>query len=58
MTYFEYKKIEERYWTDEYLLNQITKKALSIVQALYLGYELLFMFDNITSHFIYVKDAL
>ena len=58
VTYFEYWKTEKGYWTGEYLLNQITKKALPIAQALYPGYELLFMFDNAISHFIYAEDAL
>lgn len=56
--YFEYNKIEERYWIGKYLLDQIKNKALSIVEALYLEYKLLFMFDNTTSHTIYVKDIL
>ena len=56
--YFEYGKIEEGYWTGEHLLDQIERKALPIAEALYPAYELLFMFDNTTSHAIYVKDAL
>lgn len=56
--YFKYKKIEKRYWTGEHLLDQIHNKALPIEKALYLGYELLFMFDNATSHTVYAKDAL
>lgn len=58
VTYFEYRKMEEKYWTGEHLLNQIQKKALLIGEALYPGYALLFMFDNATSHSIYAKDAL
>ena len=58
MTYFEYGKTEEGYWTGKHLLDQITKKTLPIAEALYSGYELLFMFDNATSHSIYTKDAL
>ena len=57
-TYFEYSKMEEGYWTGEHLLDQIRTKALSIGEALYPGYELLFMFDNVTSHAVYAKDAL
>ena len=56
--YFEYGKMEERYWTGNHLLDQIQNKALPIGEALYLNYELLFMFDNATSHAIYAKDAL
>ena len=58
VTYFGHGKTEEGYWTGEYLLDQITKKALPIAQALYPGYELLFMFDNVMSYLIYAKDAL
>ena len=39
-------------------LDQIKSKALPIAKPLYLGYELLFIFDNATSHAIYVKDTL
>ena len=58
ITYFEYGKIEERYWTGEYLLDQILKKVLRIGKALYSGYKLLFLFDNTTSYSIYVLDIL
>ncbi len=34
------------------------KKALPIGEALYPGYELLFLFDNATSHSIYAQDEL
>ena len=57
-TYFEYGKMEEGYWTAEHLLDQIKSKALPIAESLYPGYELLFMFDNVTSHGIYAKDVL
>lgn len=57
-TYFEYDKTEERYWTEEHLLNQIVKQTLPIREALYPGYKLLFLFDNITSHLIYTPDIL
>ena len=40
------------------MLDQIVKKALLIAESLYPSYELLFMFDNATSHSIYAKDAL
>ena len=56
--YFEYGKIEEKYWTSKYLLDQIQNKALPIGKALYPSYGLLFMFDNATSHAVYAKDAL
>ena len=56
--YLEYGKIEEKYQTKEYLLDQIKSKALPIRKTLYPGYELLFMFDNTISYAIYAKDAL
>ncbi len=58
VTYFEYGKIEEGYWTGEHLLDQIINKALPMAESLYPGYELLFIFDNTTSHSIYANDAL
>lgn len=33
-------------------------KALSIVEALYSGYSLLFLFNNATSHSLYSQNAL
>ncbi len=50
--------MKEGYWAGEHLLDQIINKALPIAESLYPGYELLFMFDNTTSHFIYAKDEL
>lgn len=50
--------MEEEYWTGKYLLDQIKSKILSIVEALYLGYKLLFLFDNTTNHTIYTKNLL
>ena len=38
--------MEESYWTGEHLLDQIKAKVLPIGEALYPGYELLFIFDN------------
>ena len=32
--------MEKRYWTDEYLLEQIKAKVLLIAEALYSGYKL------------------
>ena len=37
-TYFEYRKIEEGYWTGEHLLDQIINKTLCIGESLYPGY--------------------
>lgn len=42
----------------KHLLDQIKSKILSIAKIFYSGYELLFMFNNITNYAIYAKDAL
>lgn len=55
MTYFKYEKIEESYQTRKYLLNQIINKALLTANNLYPSYKFLFIFNNITNHFIYTK---
>lgn len=39
-------------------MQQIKAKALPIVEALYPGYKLLFMFDNAISNAIYAKNKL
>src|SRR6516162_8916615 len=54
---FEYGK-QEGYWDGACLLKQVTEKALPIAQFLYPGYDLVFMFDNATSHSVYADDAL
>ena len=50
---FEYGKLNEGYWDGPKLHKQVVSKALPITEALYLGYSLLFLFDNTTSHFIF-----
>lgn len=35
-TYFEYEEIEERYWTDKHLLDQIQKKTLYLLEKPYI----------------------
>ena len=40
------------------MLKQVKYKALSIVQAFYLSYNLLFLFDNTTNHSVYRQDEL
>ena len=54
---FEYQK-REGYWDGACLLKQVTEKALPIAQFLYPGFDLVFMFDNATSHSVYADDAL
>lgn len=56
--YCKYNKIEEKYLTDKYLLNQIQNIILFIEKALNFIYELSFIFDNIINHIIYAKDIL
>lgn len=56
--YFKYGKTKEGYFIGKHLLDRITIKTLSIIQVLYLGYKLLFIFDNTISHSIYAKFAL
>lgn len=56
--FFEYGKNNEEYWTGEHLLKQVVKKAMPIKKALYPGYQLLFLFDNATSHLVFASDAL
>lgn len=55
---FEYGKNNDGYWDGAKLHKQVVNKALPIAEALYPGYSLLFLFDNATSHSVYVKDAL
>ena len=56
--FFEYGKNNDEYWRGENLLKQVVEKAMPIGEALYPGYQLLFLFDNATSHSIYASDAL
>lgn len=46
VNYFEYTKSGKEYLSGKYRLDQIVKKTLSIKEALYLGYILLFLLDN------------
>ena len=55
---FEYGKSNEGYWDGPKLHKQVVNKALPIAEALYLGYSLLFLFDNATSHSVFAQDAL
>jgi hypothetical protein len=55
--YFEYGQ-EEGHWDGSMLLNQLKTKAIPIAEALYPGYQFLFLFDNATSHSVYAHDAL
>ena len=55
--YFEYGSSNKKFWTGDHLLQQIVDKAFPIAEILYPGYELLFMFDNATSHSVYAKNV-
>lgn len=36
----------------------MVNKALPIVEALYLGYSLFFLFDNMTNYFVFAQNTL
>ena len=55
---FEYGKNNDGYENGAKLNQQVVNKALPIAKAFYLGYSLLFLFDNETNHSIYAKDTL
>ena len=55
---FEHRKANKEYWDGPKLHQQMVNKAIPIAEALYLGYSLLFLFDNATSHSIYTQDGL
>lgn len=53
---FEYRKANKRYWDRFKLYKQVVNKALLLTGILYLGYSLLFLFDNTTNYFVYAQD--
>ena len=55
---FEYKKANKGYWDKPKLYKQVVNKACLIAEKLYLGYLLLFLFDNIISPVFYADNAL
>ena len=55
---FEYWGKNDKYWDEAKLHYLIIKKTFLIIKSLYPGYYLFIFFDNITSHFIYAKNAL
>lgn len=54
----EYGKNNKGYWNGVKLVKQVKKKVLPIVKALYPRYLLPFLFDNITSHLVYLANVL
>lgn len=55
---FEYRKNNDGYWDKTKLHQQVVTKALLIAKALYPSYSLIFLFDNATSHSVYIRDTL
>ncbi len=55
---FKYKKNNNSYCDEAKLYYQVMKKTLPITEVFYLEYFFLFLFNKITSHFVYKKDAL
>lgn len=55
---FKYKKANNKYWDRPKLDQQVVNMALSIAEALYPGYSLLFLFDNTISYLIYSQNLL
>ena len=55
---FEYGKNNEKYWDGPKLHKQVVTKALLIAEALYSGYSLRFLFDNVTSYSVYGDNML
>lgn len=55
---FEHGKNNGGYWNRAKLHQQVVNKALAIVEALYPGYSLLFLFENATSNSVYADNTL
>ncbi len=55
---FEYGKNNDRYWDRAKLHKHVVSTALPIEETLYPEYSLLFLFDNTTTHSVYVKNIL
>lgn len=51
---FKYGKLNESYWNKPKLHKQVVNKTLLIAKALYLSYSLFSLFDNATSHFVFI----
>lgn len=55
---FEYEKINRIYWNKFKLYQQMVNKVLLIIKTFYLRYLLFFLFDNITSYWVYSQNTL
>lgn len=54
---FKYGKNSNNYSNGAKLHKKVVNKALPIVEVIYPGYSLLFLFNNVTSYLICAKDA-
>ena len=54
---FKHRKNNNEYWDGAKLHKQVVDKAVPIIQALYHGYSLLFLFNNATNHSVYFKNV-
>ena len=50
-------KNNNKYWKEENLLKQVVEKTLPIAKVLYLGYQLLFLFDNAINYSVFISDT-
>jgi hypothetical protein len=48
----------QKWWDQEYLIEQLEMKAIPIFNRAFPGRQALFIFDNATIHFAFAKDAL
>lgn len=53
---FIYRKNNNRYWNGTKLHQQVINKVLLIIEAIYSGYLLYFLFDNTKNHSVYTKN--
>lgn len=55
---FKYKESNDNYQNRTKLYQQIVKKALFIAKIFYFNYLFIIFSNNITSHFVYIKNIL
>ncbi len=51
-------KNNDGWWKTDDLINQVVKRAIPIFEARFPGYQILFAFDNASSHSAFSPDAL
>lgn len=54
---FEYGK-ESGHWEGKDMVNHVLKVAIPMAEAVYPGYQFLFLFDNSANHGLYAENAL